>query len=79
MGSCTCVETLNSKGERLVPKHHNCEYTKKRVALVWPAAIMAERDAEMCASNNWDTEEQAVLFNKCFTAAMTKLVEEAGL
>ena len=79
MGSCTCVETLNSKGTRFVPEQHSCEYVKKRTALVWPASIMADRNSEMVGSEEWDTEKQAIIFDKCFTAAMDKLCRENGL
>jgi hypothetical protein len=77
--TCQCVETLNSKGERLVPKHHNCAYTKKRTALVWPASILAERDCEMFLNGNTDPEESAIAFNRTFTASMDKLAKESGL
>jgi hypothetical protein len=77
--TCQCVETLNSKGERLVPKHHNCNYTRKRTALVWPASILAERDCEMFLNGTTDMEERAIAFNQCFTAAMDKLAKESGL
>jgi len=78
---CQCAETLNSKGERLVPKYHNCSYTKKRTALVYAAEFMAERDCDLiCACNSvGDAEERAYVFNQKFTESMTKLVREAGL
>ena len=77
--TCQCVETLNSEGKRLVPKYHNCAYTKKRTALVWPASILAERDCDMNVSMDVDPEERAIEFNQFFTAAMDKLSREAGL
>jgi hypothetical protein len=77
--TCQCAETLNSKGERLVPKHHNCAYTRKRTALVWPASILAERDCEMFVNGTTDPEEAAIAFNRTFTAAMDKLAKESGL
>lgn len=76
---CQCPETLNSEGIRLVPKQHNCAYTNKRTALVWPASILAERDCDLCCNGTTDLEERGYVFNQCFTAAMNKLCKEAGL
>jgi hypothetical protein len=77
--TCQCAETVNSEGIRMVPKYHNCAYTKKRTALVWPASILAERDIELGMSTVFNADEEAIKFNHLFTSAMDKLVKEAGL